>query len=385
MSAERKRTPSGGYAQNWPAYNAAQTNEKQHFLTLLRELCKGVEDVEQTVGRPRLPLGDVIFCAVYKVYSTFCMRRFSSNIGEAYADGYIKSLPKSSSVFHYLQMESLTPILTRLIEVSSLPLEPFESDFAVDSTGLSTCGYSRWLDERETVEHSKREWIKVHLICGVKTNIVGSVIVSPGHANDHKFFGRLVTRAAKNFKMAEVSADKAYLSGENMRHALVAGSIPYIAFKSNSCLGDQYKGTVWNRMLAMMLYRRQEYLEHYNKRNNVETTFWMIKSKFGGRVRNRTWPAKVNEALCKVLCHNIYVLIHSMYELGIDPTFPSIHVHTQPTEPEAIGRILDDSEYEMLHSRISQRGVPTPEQTQSRKKRISKNQVNENQMCLFEP
>jgi hypothetical protein len=29
----------------------------------------------------------------------------------------------------------------------------------------------------------------------------------------------------------------------------------------------------------------------------------------------------VNETLCKVLCHNLVVLIHETYELGIDPVF----------------------------------------------------------------
>ena len=28
-----------------------------------------------------------------------------------------------------------------------------------------------------------------------------------------------------------------------------------------------------------------------------------------------------NEALAKVLCHNLVCLIHEMYELGIEPTF----------------------------------------------------------------
>jgi hypothetical protein len=26
----------------------------------------------------------------------------------------------------------------------------------------------------------------------------------------------------------------------------------------------------------------------------------------------------VNEALCKILCHNVVVLIHEMFELGIE-------------------------------------------------------------------
>jgi hypothetical protein len=36
---------------------------------------------------------------------------------------------------------------------------------------------------------------------------------------------------------------------------------------------------------------------------------------------SKTDTAMTNEALCKVLCHNLTVLIHEMYELGIDPVF----------------------------------------------------------------
>jgi hypothetical protein len=32
-------------------------------------------------------------------------------------------------------------------------------------------------------------------------------------------------------------------------------------------------------------------------------------------------PILVNETLCKILCHNLVVLIHEMYELGINPVF----------------------------------------------------------------
>ena len=42
----------------------------------------------------------------------------------------------------------------------------------------------------------------------------------------------------------------------------------------------------------------------------------MIKAKFGAAVRAKTFTAQVNEVLVKVLCHNIVVLIQSMYELG---------------------------------------------------------------------
>jgi hypothetical protein len=28
-----------------------------------------------------------------------------------------------------------------------------------------------------------------------------------------------------------------------------------------------------------------------------------------------------NETMCKILCHNLVVLIHEMHELGIEPVF----------------------------------------------------------------
>jgi len=62
-------------------------------------------------------------------------------------------------------------------------------------------------------------------------------------------------------------------------------------------------------------------MQHYHKRSNVESTFSMIKAKFGGSLRSKARTAQYNEALCEILCHNICVVTQPMYELGIEPTF----------------------------------------------------------------
>lgn len=69
------------------------------------------------------------------------------------------------------------------------------------------------------------------------------------------------------------------------------------------------------------VYRRAEFMEHYHQRSNVESTFSMIKRKFGDSLRTKTDVATVNEVLAKVLCHTIVVAIHEMHELGITPMF----------------------------------------------------------------
>ena len=43
--------------------------------------------------------------------------------------------------------------------------------------------------------------------------------------------------------------------------------------------------------------------------------------KFGAALRSKTKTAQINEALCKVLCHNICCLIQSMFELNLKPKF----------------------------------------------------------------
>ena len=70
-------------------------------------------------------------------------------------------------------------------------------------------------------------------------------------------------------------------------------------------------------------FQARRFLTHYHKRSNVETVFSMIKARFGERLRSKSETAQINEALTEVLCHNIRVVIQSMYELDVTPEFCS--------------------------------------------------------------
>jgi len=193
------------YRQAWTAYNRAQTHEKADFLVLLSDLCRGIEAPRQEKGRPRVPLADIIFAATFRIYSTISGRRFMCDLRDALSSGYLSRLPSYNSIFDYLQMESLTPYLTQLIVESSLPLKAVESDFAVDSSGFSTCTYTRWFDVKYGNDEDWRDWIKVHLMCGVKTHIVTSVEVSRAYANDSPYFKPLVEQTVRSgFHLTEI-------------------------------------------------------------------------------------------------------------------------------------------------------------------------------------
>ena len=306
------------YPQNWSAYNEAQTHEQDKFQILLADLCSGLFTPPAKTGRPRLPLSDSVFSIVFKVYSTVSQRRFMSDLRESEKRGLISKVPHFNSISNYLENPELTPILRNLIEQSSLPLKSVETDFAVDSSGFTTCHFTRWYDHKYGVTRQQHDWVKVHLMCGVKTNIVTAVEIHGKNAHDSQFLPSLAGTTAQNFQIAEVSADKGYASRANSDAITNLGATPYIAFASHH-RGNG--GGTWAKMYHYFQFKRDEFLAHYHKRSNVEATFSMIKRKFRDGLRSKTDVAMTNETLCKVLCHNLVVLIHEMLELGIDATF----------------------------------------------------------------
>jgi len=311
------------YAQDWPVYNEAQTHEQEQFVALLHDLCNGIPQPEQTFGRPRLPLADVVFSAVYKVYSTMSTRRFMTDLKAAQEKGLVTKSPSCTSNFRSLENPELTPLLKSLIEQTASPLRTVETDFAVDSSGFATTTYNRWFDHKWGKERSEAKWVKAHLICGVKTHIVTSVEVTATESADAPQLPKLVNTTAKAFTINEVSADKAYSSRKNLHVIQAVNGTAYIPFKSYSkgSQGCRPFDALWHRMWHYYNFNREAFSQHYHKRSNAETAYSMIKMKFGAMVRAKTPVAQINEVLCKILCHNICVLIQSIYELGLEPIF----------------------------------------------------------------
>ncbi len=320
------------YTQDWAAYNAAQCSEKERFLPLLADLCATIQNPRQEGrGRPRLPMSDMAYAAVAKVYAGLSARRFDTDVREAKDRGLTDVDPHFNTVLRYLRDPAMTPILGQLVTLSALPLQGVESDFAMDSTGFSTCTYTRWYDHKWGREQKQHDWIKLHATTGVLTNVVTAVEVTPKNFHDSRAFRPMLAKTAENFPIREVSADKAYSSKVNLQAVDDLGGTPLIPFKGNQIgvLGPQSSlfgvtdvppsadASAWVRMYHYFAYQRDTFLTHYHKRSNVETTFSMIKRKFGPALRSKSEVGQINEVLCKVIAHNLCVLISSIHELGL--------------------------------------------------------------------
>ena len=223
-------------------------------------------------------------------------------------------------VFEYLVRPELTPLLTTLVHESAVPIAEIDHEraFGFDATGFGTKTYHRWFDHKYGKEKKEAVWVKLHIGIGVRSKIITAAKVTAGTLNDNPELPGLLDSTAERFDVREVLADKGYVGIKNLEAIDAVNAVPYIPFKSN----NQGEGPeLWRKAFHAFAFHRDEFLAHYHQRSNVEGVFSSMKRKFGAAVRAKNFDAQVNEALLKVLCHNLSVLVRSIHELGIDPKF----------------------------------------------------------------
>jgi transposase len=318
-TAEVPKKPT--YKQNWPAYNLAQATEKRRVRVLLHDLCRNLPDRERAANasgpKPHL-VRDAVFAMAYKVYCGLSTRRFSTDLLEAHEMGFVTRPIPGLKVPQFFEDDHFTPILTELVAFSARPLRSVETTFAIDSSGFGGSRHEKWYDLKYGTYRTRTAWVKVHIACGTRTNVVTAVRILDRDAGDAPQFAPLVKETKRAFEISEVSADKAYASVENFEAVAGCGGQAFIAFKSNT---TGAVGGLFEKAFHYFQFNRDEYLTHYHKRSNVESTFSAIKRKFGDSVMSKTDVAMANEALCKILCHNLTCLIQEQETLGISPVF----------------------------------------------------------------
>lgn len=312
------------YPQDWPAYNKAKTSEKYLFLELARELLDEVypeEKKEKRVGRPRLSFKEMLFCAMVREYCCFSSRKTVSELKLAKDAHLISRVPHFNSITNFLKDKALYKEIQKLIVVSALPLKTAEYHVAIDSTGFSPSSYQSWMEAKYGKKMRNRGWMKAHIACGAKTQIIVAAEITDKRHNDSIMFGPLFQVYSKFFEFKELSADKAYSSSWNLQMAMDKEITPYIPFKSNTNIHLGGHRPAWNSIYKYFKNNESMFMRHYHQRSKVETAFSMVKKRLGSTVKAKTEDSQKNELLCRFLVHNITVLIQEMNELEIEVDF----------------------------------------------------------------
>lgn len=308
------------FRRDWKLYNEAHENEPAVVMNLIADLCAGIDPLAvQTTGRPCIPLADMIACMIYKVYTLEDARRLPENVeGNSHLSEYISRVPAPSSVWNYFNKPELTQVLTRLVEVASLPLAGVEYCFAADSTGFSAGTFERWFSCKYGKEKVRSTWVKGHIVCGIKSHVIVAVKITGMYTHDAPVLPEMLKTVGHNFDIREIAADKAYLSENILKTINSMGATPYIPLKANT---RGREGSAIRNLYYRFMADQEKFLRHYHQRSNVESVFGSLKSRFGNKLMFRTETAMVNEVLVKMLCHNLVVLNYQMHALNIRPVF----------------------------------------------------------------
>jgi transposase len=185
---------------------------------------------------------------------------------------------------------------------------------------MQTTQFGGWREEKHG-EKRQKKWLKVHAMVGVKTHVVIDARVLEANSPDSPQFEPLLRGTFEaGFRPSVTVADKGYLSRDNYTLAEELGAPALIPFKSNST-GAGQGSAAWRKAYHLFQANREEFDCRYHLRSNVESAFSALKRKFGEHVRSRTHVAQVNEILCKLICYNLTVVVHEMFESGISAEF----------------------------------------------------------------
>jgi transposase len=248
----------------------------------------------------------------------YSSRRVASDLREADRRGFLSKDIPGAKTTNLMENPLFTPILKSLIAKSAAPLKAVDMAFAIDSSGFSTNKFERWYDQKYGVTKLKHVWVKVHTCSGVKTNCATAVRILDRDSADCPQLIPLVKETSRTFTIGEVSADKAYASLKNFEEVPNMGAQAYIAFRTNATGAI---GGAFQKAFHYFQFKQDEYMRHYHKRSNVESTFSSIKRVFAGSIRSKTETAMVNEVLCTLIYHNLACLVHARCELGIEAEF----------------------------------------------------------------
>lgn len=310
------------YFQNWSQYNQAKTQEKLMFLKILNDVVESLDIPYPYKGNGRYPhpIQDMIKCCCIKVYCQFSSRKIISDLRLVQSLGYLFKTPHFNSINNYMSSEKITPYLNQLIQLTSEPLSKVETNFAPDATGFSTFNKKNWIDFRLDKIY-KKEFRKLHILTGVKSNIVTFAKVTKGTCHDSPIFETLLKNTIYFKNIHTISADSGYLSRKNCDLIASVGARPFIMPKKNIKRPIAKGSKAWYEMIRFWKDNEEEFRHYYNRRSNVESTFSMIKANYLPYVRCKSFTGAQNEALCKVICHNIAVLVSSIFEFGIKLNF----------------------------------------------------------------
>ena len=174
-----------------------------------------------------------------------------------------------------------------------------------DASGFS--GRKKGWKETPHDHRANQDWVKIHAAIEVESFLVINYVLTDSNVHESQVFGEVWDDIPTNVKPIRSLADAGYEWEECLQIALAHGATPIHGTKKNAVYHSN-PVTAYQRLVNFTIHWPNRFQELYGKRNHAETSFSMIQSRFGYRIRCRSKIGRKNEVQSKINAHNIRML-----------------------------------------------------------------------------
>lgn len=306
-----------------PKKNEVERGEFWRLLVLLQELVRTVDEPPRRTGHSHLPVADMLFIIVTKVFFGLSSRDHCALLELLHPQLWTGPIPHPNSITNYMKVEWLRPILEGLVGRSAQPVVNYLGYyFSIDSTPVLTPGYYLSKNRKTGELYERRQWIRLHLLGENMTGIVTAARADSRAVAEQAYFEPMLRETlGLGFKVLGISGDKNYCTKANARLARDLGVTPFLTVKKNAVRSKKGADEAWNENYDRAKSDDPAVRRVFRLRSRIESVNSVIKGQYEEFVLSKSEAGQYNEALCKVICHNLIVLIRYTRKLGLTPQF----------------------------------------------------------------
>jgi hypothetical protein len=328
-SVFRKGDQRRNHAAEEEACRRLHTQLPELLGRLLREGLPVIEEPEEPNplgGRPRAPTFGLVYQAVMRVafrqnlrVSEGLMRTAEHRQHNPYG-GFSRS-----TLSKFLSDPKTTPLLEKLLALTTWPVKPYETLVHPDGTGLTEQRFTAFFEEKHHKRGERREhaWNYAEILWTYRYTMIAAIHSQPGPFGEAPWLLPLLERARLMLDLRELGGDKAYTAYYIHEYAARHGIEPQIKLKKNATTtggrGTQTKA--YRRAVMESQLDPEGYAAKANRRNNAETGNHAFKAFLGDQIFSKDPTAQRNEVLCMCIAYNLARLVYLGAEQGIQIQF----------------------------------------------------------------
>ena len=248
-----------------------------------------------------------LFLLVYKQYRKFTYEEVMTDLADNQSlKAYLgfQVLPHYTTLVKFCQQ--LPRFIIEKLVLAFRKLIPESKKVAIDATGMSLDNASPHYCKRIGLPFKKRPFMKTNAIVDLDTFMILLCSLRKSRSHDSKDAKPLLKKLARHYAPEVLYADRGYDDEQIFKLVFEkVGAYPLILQRRIELENHRRQGHY--RKQTFKVFDYGEYLQ----RNKIETTFSMLKRRFGSATRAKTIKTQKTDIFLKVIAFNIDRLVRT--------------------------------------------------------------------------